>query len=92
LPCPAQILSKRISRGQEEDCLNQHESRIDPTELASDSIVIRWQIQVIAVATSHVGVELIVPVMNLDEQVGTHRPLPGSWEKSRSGAFSPVTE
>ena len=31
---PLLVLSQRISRGQKEDHLNQHKSRIDPTELA----------------------------------------------------------
>ncbi len=66
---PLLILSQCIPRSQEEDCLNQHEHWIDPAELALGFHRNSVADPVDCSGDEHVCVELVVPVVNLDEQV-----------------------
>ena len=64
---------KRVTRGKKENRFNKHESGIDPCEpaewLNADSVANPGD----GGSDEHVGVELIVDVMNFDQQpVGVH--------------------
>ncbi len=63
-----QILSQRISRGQEEDAFDDQECRIDPTELASRLDADPMADPGNGRGCQGVTIELVVDIMNFDQK------------------------
>jgi len=84
------VLSQRVSRCRQEDCLQQDEAELNPAKserTARDSVTqVRDQ-----GGHTHVCVKLIVPVMNVDQQgkgidpAGEPREIEVRWPQASDG-------